>query len=416
MKYWDLILLIVAALLVLGVILFLAFAPAIAERQRNVVRAPSGAAQGADRSAGAGAGDGPAGMGAAAQVTPEARQLHDSLFVADMHSDMLLWKRDPLERAGRGHTDIPRLIEGNVALQVFAAVTKVPSGADYRGNARDSDAITLLSVGQLWPIRTWDSLLERALYQAGKLERAAARSEGRLTIIRSQQDLARYIERRAHRSRGRTAGLLAVEGLHALEGRIDAVDTLFAAGYRMMGLAHMHDNAAAGSAHGIERYGLTTFGRRVVSRMQELNIIVDLAHASAAAFDEAIALSSGPVVVSHTGVDGTCPGTRNLSDAQIRAVAKTGGIIGIGYWKGAVCDVSVDAIVRAIRYAADLVGPEYVGLGSDFDGTVTTPFDTSDLARLTQGLLDAGFTPSEIAMIMGGNVRRVLQDTLPDER
>ena len=116
---------------------------------------------------------------------------------------------------------------------------------------------------------------------------------------------------------------------------------------------------------------------------------------------------------SHGGVEGTCPGTRNLSDRHIRAIAATGGVIGIGYWDTAVCATSVTAIVKAIRYTADLVGVEHVALGSDFNGTIHAPFDVTGLAQLTEGLLGAGFSRDDIAAIMGGNVQRLLLASLP---
>jgi microsomal dipeptidase-like Zn-dependent dipeptidase len=119
------------------------------------------------------------------------------------------------------------------------------------------------------------------------------------------------------------------------------------------------------------------------------------------------------VAVSHTGVRGTCDNIRNLNDEEIVAVAQTGGVIGIGFWKTAVCGSDVEAIVRAMRYVADLVGVEHVALGSDFDGTVTTPFDASQMSLLTDALLEDGFTPAEVEQIMGRNVVRVLKACLP---
>ncbi|MNQ92253.1 Membrane dipeptidase [compost metagenome] len=168
-----------------------------------------------------------------------------------------------------------------------------------------------------------------------------------------------------------------------------------------------------GSAHGLEKGGLTPFGRRVIARLEEKKMLVDLAHASRPLIDDVLGMAQRPVLVSHTGVAGTCPGPRNLSDDHIQRIAATGGVIGIGYWDTAVCDTSVKAIVKAIRYTADKVGVAHVALGSDFDGAVHTPFDTSGLAQLTQGLQDAGFSESDIAAIMGGNVRRLLLETLP---
>ncbi|MNF60361.1 Membrane dipeptidase [compost metagenome] len=346
------------------------------------------------------------------QASDNAQALHKTLFVADLHDDALLWNRNLLERHDFGHSDLPRLLEGHVGLQVFSTVTKTPRGLNYESNGADSDDITLLVMAQRWPRRTWTSLLERALYQGRKLQEAADGSQGKLIQIRSGKDFADYLTA-WEADPVRVAAILATEGLHPLEGKLENVDRLFDAGFRITGLTHFFDNEVGGSAHGLEKGGLTPFGRRVIARLEEKKMLVDLAHASRPLIDDVLGMAQRPVLVSHTGVAGTCPGPRNLSDDHIQRIAATGGVIGIGYWDTAVCDTSVKAIVKAIRYTADKVGVAHVALGSDFDGAVHTPFDTSGLAQLTQGLQDAGFSESDIAAIMGGNVRRLLLETLP---
>lgn len=345
-------------------------------------------------------------------ASDEAETLHKTLFVADLHDDALLWNRNLLERHDFGHSDLPRLLEGHVGLQVFSTVTKTPRGLNYESNGADTDDITLLVMAQRWPRATWKSLLERALYQGKKLEEAAAGSQGKLTLVRSRSDFANYVAA-WEKDPNRVAAILATEGLHPLEGKLENVDRMYDAGFRIMGLTHFFDNEVGGSAHGLEKGGLTPFGRRVIARLEEKKMLVDLAHASRALIDDVLNMAERPVLVSHTGVEGTCPGTRNLNDAHIQRIAATGGVIGIGYWDTAVCDTSVAAIVKAIRYVADKVGVQHVALGSDFDGAVHTPFDTSGLAQLTQGLKGAGFSDADIAAIMGGNVRRLLLESLP---
>jgi microsomal dipeptidase-like Zn-dependent dipeptidase len=142
-------------------------------------------------------------------------------------------------------------------------------------------------------------------------------------------------------------------------------------------------------------------------------MLVDLAHASARTIDDVLAMATRPVVVSHTGVRATCDNARNLSDDQLRRIAATGGVIGIGYWDTAVCGQDAAAITRAIAHAASVVGPEHVALGSDFDGAVSVPFDTTGLAVLVDALLAAGLREEAIAQIMGGNVVRLLGQSLP---
>ena len=346
-------------------------------------------------------------------ASEQATQLHQRLFVADLHDDALLWQRDLLERHDYGHSDLPRLLEGHVGLQVFSTVTKTPRGINYESNGADSDNITLLAMAQRWPRETWSSLLQRALYQAQKLQDAAAGSDGRLVLIRSRNDLANFVEAWKKDPR-RVAGLLATEGLQPIEGKLENIDALYDAGFRIAGLTHFFDNEVGGSAHGQKKGGLTPLGRQVITRLEEKSMLVDLAHASRPLIDDVLAMATRPVLVSHTGVEGTCPGTRNLSDKHLQAIAATGGVIGIGYWSTAVCDTSVAAIVKAIRYTADKVGVEHVALGSDFNGTVHTPFDVTGLAQITEGLQEAGFDNAAIAAIMGGNVQRLLLTSLPE--
>jgi microsomal dipeptidase-like Zn-dependent dipeptidase len=344
-------------------------------------------------------------------VSPRAAAVHDTLLAADLHNDLLLWPRDPLRRYERGHTDVPRLREGGVGLQVFAAVTQVPFDRSYAGTAGTSDQIPYLVAAQRWPVRTWTSRLERALYQARKLRRAVDRDDN-LVLLRTRTDLTRTLSRRDD-TPAVLGTLLAVEGLHALDGKAANVDTLVDAGYRMMSLTHLHDNALGGSNTGLEKGGLTAFGERVLRRMAARNVIIDLAHASDALIEDVLARTDAPVVVSHTGVRGTCDSPRNLSDRHLQMIAEQGGVIGVGVWERAVCGDTPAAAARAMRYVADRVGVEHVALGTDFDGTVSVPFDATGLPHLTEALLNEGFSPREARQIMGGNVVRILRQTLP---
>lgn len=342
----------------------------------------------------------------------EAQRVHESLFIADLHDDALLWPRDLLVRHDHGHSDLPRLQAGHVGLQVFSTVTKTPRNMNFERNAGDSDNITALVIAQRWPVRTWTSLLERALYQSERLHEAAKGSAGAIRIVRTQSDLRDVVNLQA-RERGSLAAVLATEGLHPLEGRLDNVDRLYDAGFRIAGLTHFFDNEIGGSAHGMEKGGLTPFGREVIKRLESRKMLVDLAHASPRLIDDVLAMAKRPVLVSHTGVKGTCPGPRNLSDNHIKSIAATGGVIGIAYFDGAVCELSAAAIVKAIRHTVAVAGVKHVALGSDFDGAIRVAFDTTGLSLITQELQRSGFSESDIADIMGGNVRRLLLEYLP---
>lgn len=348
------------------------------------------------------------------KVSAEAIALHKTLTIVDLHSDTLMWKRDVLERAERGHMDLPRLVEGNVALQVFSSVSKTPKGQNYDANGADSDNITLLAVAQMQPVRTWSSLLERSLWHSKKLHlaEAASDSDGGLRLVDTSSKIDSLLAARKGVRSVPVGGLLSIEGLQNLEGKAENLDKLYAAGFRMAGITHFFDNALAGSMHGIKKGGLTPLGREVIRRMEDKGMIVDIAHCSRQCVTEILAMARRPVVSSHGGVQATCKVNRNLSDEHIRGVAKTGGIIGIGYWDGAICDTSPKSVAKAMKHVRDLVGIQHVALGSDYDGATTVRFDTSKLAQVTQALIDEGFTPEEIRAVMGGNAVRILREGL----
>jgi membrane dipeptidase len=341
-----------------------------------------------------------------------AREIHARSTVVDLHADSLLWGRDLLKRGDRGHVDVPRLVEGGTAIQVFAVTTKVPRNLNIERNDDRTDDILLVAIARGWPPATWRSLLARAEYQAGRLQSFADGSGGRLTLIRQRGDLEAFLTRRATDPRI-VGGLLAIEGAHALDGDPANVERLAAAGYRMVAPTHFFDNDFAGSAHGVERGGLTRLGSELIGRLDGASVIVDLAHASARTIEDVLAMATRPVVASHTGVRGTADNARNLSDEQLRGIAATGGMVGIGFWPTATGGDDAASIGRAIAYAAGVIGVEHVGLGSDFDGAVPVPFDASGLALVTESLLAHGFDEAAIGRIMGGNAIDLLRQCLP---
>jgi microsomal dipeptidase-like Zn-dependent dipeptidase len=344
-----------------------------------------------------------------------AVDLHRTLTVVDLHADSLLWGRDLRRRASYGHLDVPRLVEGGVALVALAASTQVPRRVNLERNDDRTDNVTLLALGQRWPRATWDSRLARALHLAFRLRVMAADSAGRLSVIESRDDLDAYLARRSA-DRAITAAFLAIEGAQALDGDLDNLELLFRAGYRMLSPAHFFDTAYGGSAHGVVKGGLTEAGRELLSRAESIGMVVDVAHASSASIDDVLALAARPVVASHTGVRAAAPGVRNLPDDQVRAIAATGGIVGIGFWPVACGGTEVADIARSIVTAIELAGVDHVGLGSDFDGAVPTPFDASGMPLLTDALLAEGLSETDIAGVMGGNAVRLLAAALPAVR
>ena len=341
-------------------------------------------------------------------VSDEARALHKTLTIVDLHSDTLMWNRDLNDSASRGHMDLPRLQDGNVALQLFSSVTKTPKDQNYDGNGADTDNITLLTIAQLQPVKTWGSLAERSLYHAQKRDASVAGTNGALKAVDTAGQLNALLAARKKGSRA-VGAMLTIEGLQNLEGKAANLDRLYDAGFRMAGLTHFFDNELAGSMHGLKKGGLTPFGRDIVRRMEAKGMIIDIAHLSHTGVAEVLAMATRPIVSSHGGVQATCKVNRNLTDDEVRGVAKTGGVIGIGYWEGAVCSTDPRAAAKAMKHVRDLVGIQHVALGSDYDGATTVRFDTSQLTQVTQALLDEGFTAQEIRAVMGENALRVIR-------
>jgi len=358
---------------------------------------------------------------------------HNELLIADLHADTLLWNRDLMKRSDRGHVDIPRMVEGNIGLQGFSMVTQTPPKISYQGNANGKDNIIWLAIFQSWPFSSWFNLSKRAFHQIDRLS-AAVRASDQFFLIRNKSDLENYLQLRLRYQSSKspdqkkiTAGFLALEGAQSLTANVENPSTTesrkqlmneilqqyYEAGVRMISPAHLTDNFIGGSQQGMEKYGLTDLGFEWLKKMNDLHMIIDLAHASEKVISDVLEKSSSPVVVSHTGVKGTCDNNRNLSDEQIRAIAAKGGLIGIGFWEGATCGKTVDDIVKAILYVKNLVGIQHVALASDWDGFVSTPFDASGVGQLSGALADAGLSQAEVAQIMGGNVFEFLLKNLP---
>jgi len=331
----------------------------------------------------------------------------------DLHADPLLWGRDLLQRGSRGHVDLPRLLEVGALLQVFGVVTQAPLGMNVTRNPSDAaDMITALAMVSRWPWHTWQSRRGRALYLAQRLRETAARSAGRLVLVLSRADLDVLLAQRRAGSHA-VGAMLGLEGSQALEGNLESISALFAAGFRMMAPTHFVDTEISGSAHGEHKGGLTPLGRRWLATLEGKRILVDLAHASPHTFQDVLAAASRPVVVSHTGVKATCDSPRNLSDDQLRALAKNGALVGIGYWKTATCGTDAAAIARAMRHAAEVMGVEHVALGSDFDGAVKEPFDATGLPLLAEALRAERFTDAQIRSIISANATAFLSKYLP---
>ena len=348
------------------------------------------------------------------KVAPGIHDFHQKLFIADLHADSLLWDRDLTERSSLGQLDLPRLLEGNVAFEAFMIVTRVSFNMNLNKSKDRGNLISLLHIAQWQQPKTWFNNFNKAISKIKDLKTYAQNSHGRLRLVYNKKDLEDVINYRRF-NKGVVAGIVGLEGLYPLEENLGYFELLYEAGVRMMALTHFQDTIFAGSGQGEKKGGLTEQGKKLIEKIKSKKLIIDLAHLSQKATLDILAMVKKPVVVSHTGVQGTCESPRNLSDKVIKKIAKNGGVIGISFFKYAICGSSLKHIVKAISYVRDLVGINHIALGSDFDGAVKNVFAVNQMVYLTEALLKSKktkFSKMDIAKIMGKNTLRVLRENL----
>jgi membrane dipeptidase len=327
----------------------------------------------------------------------EARALHKAYPPIDLHADTLLWSRwfgydlhtrhePPLWRAALGgHIDVPRMRDGGMGAQFFSLVS-LPMGKRVRGLARAvNDEIDLLA-------------------------EAIARRPDDLRLARTASEVE------GCRRDGTIAALLGIEGAHALEGDLDRIEAFAKRGVRYLGLLHFTPNDAGWPAYGPGRNddrGLTAWGLDLVGRCEAARVLVDLAHINRKGFLDACSVAKRPPIVSHTGVLGAFEHWRNIDDAQLRAVADKGGVVGVIFCPRYLGGHGVEHVVRHLRHILNVLGEDAPALGSDWDGFIVPTPDLSDprgLPLLTDALLQAGFPERTIGKILRGNVMRVLAE------
>jgi membrane dipeptidase len=369
--------------------------------------------------------------------SPADLELHRSLFVADLHADTLKWQRDLLARSSWGHVDLPRLIEGNVGLQVFTIVTKSPlsqpSVAFPNERCVPAGGLNMAAILAALQGRPVYSLKQRAFLQIRRLKNAAERSRQRpgpeLRLIETAQDLRQLL---ADRQAGQqvVGAILGIEGGHWVGDEDDPgavereMQTLFDLGVRQFAPTHRFDNKLSGASEGCQRDGLTERGAKALRKAEELGMAVDLAHISPQGLNDALEILREPFLISHTGIqdgcESPCNAARNLSDEEIALIVKNGGLIGVGYWPQAI-GTSLWRIPQVMQHIMDIerrLGLEpgsHVALGSDYDGSVTPFFDASELAVLTAAMRQRSepFDTETVRRIAGLNACRFFARTLP---
>jgi membrane dipeptidase len=371
-----------------------------------------------------------------------AQQIHEKAVVVDTHNDVLstvTMKGLSIENdlTGKSHSDLARFKKGGVDVQVFSIFCDDRYG---RGTA-----------------------FKYANAEIDSLYAIAARNPDKMRIVRNPSELSAAVKNHL------LAAMLGVEGGHMIENNMDNLDSFFKRGVRYMTLTWNNSTPWSTSAKdestkafNASPYGLTDFGKKIVKRMNELGMMIDVSHVGEKTFWDVIGNTSKPVLASHSSVYALCPVFRNLKDEQIKAIAKNGGVIQVNFYSGfldsnyrkrvtefiLLHQTERDSLIAAktpdydineyfskkypqetmafrpplsllidhIDYIVKLVGPDYVGLGSDFDGIESAPQGldgVQDFPKITEALLNRGYSRRNVEKILGGNFLRVFKANTP---
>jgi len=330
-----------------------------------------------------------------------ADRLHRDSFVLDLHTHGPGFVPRPFRAVWRGVTvRAPAEVGFDVLPRagVDAAVAK----------AVGDPIVTRWYVGRSpWEaVEAQLSLIERQAAEAGSV------------IARSLDDLT------AARARGVPAVMLGVEGADAVGDEVDRIDAWHERGVRVIVLVHLRDNTLGTTCLPWQHYagpvpvrrhaspGLSPTGARVVERMNRLGVLVDVAHADRATLLGVVDVATAPVVSSHSGARAVQDFARYLADDELRAIASTGGVVGLWPYRARRVGVhTIDDLIAHGRHIAGTIGPEHLAIGTDMNGVpaVMAGYDgESDLPKLTAALLDGGFDDREVEGILGANALRVL--------
>jgi len=345
-------------------------------------------------------------------VSTEALALHRESLVFDLHVDTLLWQRllgyDPTQRhtpwlpaaAFAWHVDLPRAADAGLDGAVLGLVV----------NPREQRP------EQLWALKLLARVergagIEQTLATLDLLGTTARDHPEELAFARSGSELRRAVAAR------RFAALAGLEGAHGIEDRIENLHAAWDRGLRMLGLVHFQANAAAFpmTETAFEERGLTPFGFDLLAEMEALPVVADLAHLNARCVNDVLAATTGPCLVSHSGCRALHDSPRNLEDAQLRAVADAGGVVGLALGRSFLGPGGLDAFFAQADHLRRVAGEDATALGSDWDGGIVPLAEVGDvrgLPRLTERLLRGGWKPEPIRKLLGENALRVLTEVL----
>jgi len=366
------------------------------------------------------------------------KQIHENAILVDSHNDILttaIGKGYSIDQnlKGKAYTDLTRLKQGGVDVQIFSVFCD--------GLQKNPYAFANMQIDTLY---AW-----------------IARNPGKMMLVKTPDDLEKAVKEH------KLASMIGVEGGHMIEDKLENLDELFNRGARYMTLTWNNSTSWASSAwaetldtlknHG-QKKGLNDFGVALVKHMNQLGMLVDLSHVGVQTFYDAINASTKPVLVSHSCVYSICPVPRNMNDDQIKALGKNGGVIQLNFYSGfldstynkkqklfttkhkterdsllaknaepyfadeylytkyknEVQDMRppISLLIDHIDHIVKLIGVDHVGLGSDFDGSESSPKGldgVEDYPKITKALLERGYSKTDVEKILGGNFIRVFK-------
>jgi len=365
-----------------------------------------------------------------AKAQEDYKKIHKDLLVVDGHNDVIISSildgHDISNRLTTGHTDIPRLIEGGVDVQVFAVWS---DDKKWKKNA-----------------------FKHANDQIDALEKVIKKNKDKIAIAKNVDQIYRL------QKQGKIAAVIGIEGGNMIEESIPNLVKLHKRGAKYLTLTWNYNLSWATAASvedskpAAEQMGLSDQGKAIIRKMNELGMLVDLSHASKKTFYDVLEVSTKPVLVSHSNAAALTPHSRNLDDAQLAALKKNGGVIGVNFYSGFLdtafesrihelydnhfgkptetlsasrkyhklpkelkfqADVKLDLLLHHIDYLVSKVGINHVAIGSDYDGIESTPQYLEDVSKfpiLTKSLLERGYKKEDIAKIMGLNFLRIMKE------
>ena len=366
-----------------------------------------------------------------------AREIHDKAILVDTHNDVisneLITKFDLSKLQSTGNFDLVRAKEGGLDVQVFS----IWCGGEYgKGTA-----------------------FKFANREIDSLDALIKRNPDKMVLVRNAAELEKAVAQK------KLAAMIGVEGGHMIEDRMDYIDALAKRGMRYLTLTWNNSTSWATSAHdethhrdSLKHLGLTDYGKQIVRHLNELGVMVDVSHVGEQTFYDVIATTNKPIIASHSCAYALDPNQRNMKDAQLKALAKNGGVVFVNFYSGFVdstymhkvtlflrkhraeldsltkiyhdhdlANIRLNAIyksesdqirpplsllIKHIDYIVKLIGVDHVGIGSDFDGAESYPLgmnDVTDYPKITEELLKLHYSESDIDKILGGNFIRVLK-------